>query len=66
MFFVHLYHILFIPSPADKYLDCSHLLAIANNGVMNMDTQISLLSLLGEIHPEAELLNNMIILCLIS
>lgn len=37
-----MYHILFVCSSIDAYLGCFHMLALGNNGAVNVGVQISL------------------------
>ena len=38
---VFMYHIIFIHSSVDEYLDCFHVLAIVNSAAMNLEMHVS-------------------------
>lgn len=59
--YTYVYHITFIPSSNDKYLNCFHILVTMNNDVIKIKVQTSLTN-----RSEVILLDNVVILVLIS
>lgn len=61
-------HILFIHLSIDGHLGYFYLLAVVNSAVVNMDVEVSVqffaFSILG-IYPNVELLDHLVILCLV-
>ena len=62
---VWIHHKLFVYSSTDGLKGCFHFSAIMNSTVMNLSVHMSLISILLGIYLEVELLNHLIILCLI-